>query len=84
MFLIAGGVGSSASMTQMTHIFIGLHGAMSHRSLQTLFFTFGCKGEKGDTVVFSSCTDFCKAVGECVRVGSRSKPGSKAKDTYPK
>ena len=65
LFLIAGSVGISASMIQMTHMFTGFHGAVSHRRLQKLF-PFGCESEKGDTVVFTSCTDLRKAVGMCV------------------
>ena len=76
-FLSLERVGNSASMIQMTPIFIGLQGAVSHRRLQKSFLPIrGVRAKKGDTVVFSSFTDFCKAVGECVRVGSRSKPGS--------
>ena len=80
LFLVAGRVGNSASVIQMTHVFRDLHGTVSHRNLQKLF-PFGSKGEMGDTVEFTSCTDLHKAVGECVRAGSRSKSGSKVKDT---
>ena len=45
---------------------IRLFRALSHGCPQKLFFPFGCKGEKGDTVVITSCTDFRKAVDECV------------------
>ena len=37
LFVVAGKVGNSASMIQMTHFFIRLHGAVSHRCLQKTF-----------------------------------------------
>ena len=52
-------------------------------SMSSIFFVpFSRKGEKGDTVVFSSCTDLRKAVNKCFGVGSRSLPGGKAGATY--
>ena len=37
LFLIAGRVGNSANVIQMTYVFRGLHGTVSHRHLQKLF-----------------------------------------------
>ena len=62
LFLITGRVGNSASMIQMTHLFTGLHGAVSLRFLQELFFPLGCEGVHGSTVMFSSCTNFRNTV----------------------
>ena len=84
LFLIAGRVGNSASMIHMTHVFTGLHGAMYATDVfKNLSSHSEVRSEKGDTVVFTSSTDFLKAVDECARIGSRSKPGSKANDTDP-
>ena len=77
------GVGNSANMIQMTYIFKNFHCVMTHRCLQKTL-QFGSKGANGGTVEFTSCTDLRKNVSKCVRVGSRSKPSDKAKDTDPK
>ena len=38
------------------------------------------EGEDGSTTVFTSCTNFRKAVDECVGIDCRSVPGGKAED----
>ena len=58
LFLITGRVGNSASMIQMTHIFTGLHSAVSLRCLQELFFASGCEGGNGSTVMFFELHEF--------------------------
>ena len=84
LFLIAESVGNFASQIQVTHICTGLHGAVGHRRLQEYRISFKREGEDGSTVVFTSCTDFRKAVDECARIDCRSTPGGKAEDVDPK
>ena len=84
LFLVAGRVGNFASMVQVTHIFVGLHGAVGHRRLQEYIIPFKREGEDGSTFVFTSCTNFRKAVDECARIDCRSIPGGMAEDVDPK
>ena len=47
-------------------------------------FPLGGEDVNEGTVVFTSCTNFRKAVGECARIGGRPNAGTKAHDMDPK
>ena len=55
----------------------------SHSNLQEIFIPFRGESVNGSTVVFTSCMNFRKAVGECARVSSRSFPGSETEGMDP-